>query len=149
MRFFTFLAAIMVLFALADPSAAQNRYSVSNAQGAATPTARAAGLRYLTWPGKVMPQSAQAPIGMSTGSITPNGAQRGTEIDVTFNGARLADAQEILFYTPGISVKSLEGTDGAVKTKLAIAADCRLGQHALRVRTRKEIVDVEAVTSDH
>ena len=63
------------------------------------------------------------------------GAQRGTEVEVTFNGARLADAQEILFYSPGIAVTGLEAADNAVKTKLAIAADCRLGQHAMRVRT--------------
>ena len=34
----------------------------------------------------------------SLGSITPSGAQRGTEVEVTFNGARLADAQEIRFF---------------------------------------------------
>jgi len=71
----------------------------------------------------------------SVGSITPVGAQRGTETEVSFNGARLADAQEILFYSPGISVTSLEPADGAVKAKLAIAPDCRIGQHAMRVRT--------------
>src|SRR5690242_672048 len=71
----------------------------------------------------------------SLGSITPYGAQRGTEVEVTFNGARLADAQEILFYSPGITVTGLEAADGAVKTKLSIAGDCRLGQHAMRVRT--------------
>lgn len=71
----------------------------------------------------------------SLGSITPYGAQRGTDVEVAFNGARLADAQEILFYNAGISVKKLEAADNAVKTLLAIAADCRLGQHAMRVRT--------------
>lgn len=71
----------------------------------------------------------------SLGSITPYGAQRGTEVEVTFNGARLADAQEILFYSPGITVANLEAADNAVKTKLSIAGDCRLGQHAMRVRT--------------
>jgi hypothetical protein len=71
----------------------------------------------------------------SVGSITPVGAQRGVETEVSFNGARLADAQEILFYSPGIEVKSLEAVDNAVKVKLAIAPDCRIGQHAMRVRT--------------
>ncbi|HEY2838179.1 MAG TPA: PPC domain-containing protein, partial [Pirellulales bacterium] len=78
----------------------------------------------------------------SLGSVSPNGAQRGTEIDVTFNGARLADAQEILFLYPGISVKSLEAADGAVKTKLAIAPDCRLGQHSMRIRTASGISEL-------
>ncbi len=71
----------------------------------------------------------------SVGTISPVGAQRGIETDVTFNGDRLADAQEILFYSPGIEVKALEAVDNAVKVKLAIAPDCRLGQHAMRVRT--------------
>lgn len=70
------------------------------------------------------------------GGISPYGAQRGTEVEVNFNGARLADAQEILLYYPGIKVTSLEAVnDNNVKTKLAIAPDCRLGIHAMRVRT--------------
>ena len=70
------------------------------------------------------------------GGISPYGAQRGTEVEVNFNGARLADAQEILLYYPGIKVASLEAVnDNSVKTKLSIAPDCRLGIHAMRVRT--------------
>ena len=37
------------------------------------------------------------------GVITPRGGQRGTEVEFTFHGARLKDAQEILCYTPGSS----------------------------------------------
>ena len=68
---------------------------------------------------------------------SPTGGQRGTELEVTFGGARMADAQEILFYEPGITVAALTpAEDGnSVKAKLAIAADCRLGIHQLRVRT--------------
>ena len=84
--------------------------------------------------GLLWPAASQA-ASPSLGSITPYGAQRGTEVEVTFNGARLADAQQILFYSPGVTLQSLEAADAAVKTKLAIAADCRLGQHAMRVRT--------------
>ena len=70
------------------------------------------------------------------GRVTPWGAQRGTEIDVVLAGARLADAEELLLYYPGIRVLKLEPQkDGSVKARLAIASDCRLGQHALRVRT--------------
>ncbi|MBX3412988.1 MAG: pre-peptidase C-terminal domain-containing protein [Pirellulales bacterium] len=79
----------------------------------------------------------------SLGSISPQGGQRGTELDVTFNGARLADAQEIYFYEPGISVVSLEaGNDKAVKVRLAIASDCRLGTHGMRVRTATGISEL-------
>lgn len=78
------------------------------------------------------------------GGTTPLGGQRGTEVEVTFGGARLADAQEILFYEPGIAVTSLEpdAGGGSVKTKLSIAPDCRLGLHQLRIRTATGITNL-------
>ncbi len=85
--------------------------------------------------------SAQALAAVpSLGGSSPYGAQRGTEVDVRFSGARFGDAQEIFFYEPGITVKELapEG-DTIVKAKLAIAADCRLGLHQLRIRTASGI----------
>src|SRR5438876_169887 len=36
------------------------------------------------------------------GSITPQGARRGAEVEVVIAGARLKDAQGALFYSPGI-----------------------------------------------
>src|SRR5262249_1834861 len=72
----------------------------------------------------------------SLGSITPRGGQRGTEMALFFNGARLADAKEITFYYPGITVTKLEPVnDAQVKAQVKIAPDCRLGEHAMRVRT--------------
>ncbi len=80
----------------------------------------------------------------SLGAISPFGAQRGNEVDVTFSGARLGDAQQILIYEPGIEVKSLaaEG-DSSVKVKLAIAADCPVGLYGMRVRTATGISDLK------
>ncbi len=76
----------------------------------------------------------------SLGSVSPSGAQRGTEEVVLFGGARMADAQEVLIYYPGISVKKLEVvSDAQVKVTLAIAADCRLGEHLFRIRTASGI----------
>ena len=70
------------------------------------------------------------------GNVTPNGAQRGTEEVVLFGGARMADAQELLIYYPGIAVKKLEiVSDAQVKVTLTIAAECRLGEHLFRIRT--------------
>ncbi len=63
-------------------------------------------------------------------------------MDVSFNGARLADAAEILFYDAGFEVKSLTAADGAATAKIAIAADCRLGAHAMRVRTTTGISEL-------
>lgn len=72
----------------------------------------------------------------SLGGISPYGGQRGKEVEVFFNGARLADAQEILLYYPGIKVAHFEVVnDNQVKTRLAIDPECRLGIHAMRVRT--------------
>src|SRR6476659_5848452 len=79
--------------------------------------------------------SARA-VSPALGAITPYGAQRGTEVEVVLSGARMNDAEEILLYYPGITVKSLEPTgENSVKAKIAIAPDCRLGIHALRLRT--------------
>lgn len=68
--------------------------------------------------------------------VTPRGGQRGTEMDATFQGARLGDAQEILFYEPGITTVSMNTSNAAeLKVRLKIDAGARLGQHVVRVRT--------------
>ena len=80
----------------------------------------------------------------SLGGISPAGGQRGTEVEVQFAGARLVDAQQILFYEPGITVAHLEADPAGafVKTKLAIAPECRLGGHQVRVRTATGISEL-------
>lgn len=75
-------------------------------------------------------------------SIVPRGAQRGTELEVTFSGQRLQDAEEILFYSPGFSVSKIEPVNAnACKVALAVAADCRFGEHVMQVRTKSGISD--------
>jgi hypothetical protein len=70
------------------------------------------------------------------GSIQPPGVQRGVETEVIYGGGRLADVQELLLYSPGITVAGIEPVnDGSFKAKLNVAADCRMGIHAVRVRT--------------
>ena len=55
----------------------------------------------------------------------------------------MADAQEILVYYPGITVKKLEVVnDAQLKVTVAIAPDCRLGEHAFRVRTASGVSDL-------
>ena len=55
----------------------------------------------------------------------------------------LTDAQEVLVYYPGITVKKTEVVnDAALKVTVAIAPDCRLGEHAFRVRTASGVSDV-------
>lgn len=68
--------------------------------------------------------------------VRPLGAQRGTEVEVSLTGARLADAKDVLFYQPGITLTKLEVVkDNQVKATFKIAPDCRLGLHDLRLRT--------------
>ncbi len=79
----------------------------------------------------------------SLSAIEPYGFQRGTEVDVEFKGTRLGDAKQLLLYSPGITVTHLEPAgDNVVKAKLSVAADCRLGIHAVRVFTATGISDL-------
>src|SRR5262249_29007580 len=76
-------------------------------------------------------------------AVRPVGGQRGTELDVTFSGARLGDALEIVYYQPGITTLSLTKVNGApVKARLKIAPDSTLGLYDLRVRTATGISEM-------
>ncbi|MFO0925819.1 MAG: hypothetical protein U0736_02135 [Gemmataceae bacterium] len=75
--------------------------------------------------------------------VSPRGAQRGTEVAVVLSGARLADAREVLFYSPGFQVAKLETVnDATVKATVKVAADAALGEHSLRVRTASGISEL-------
>jgi hypothetical protein len=81
------------------------------------------------------------------GAVSPTGVQRGVETPITLSGGRLKDAQEILFYTPGITVSELKVVnDNTVTAKLKVAPDCRLGEHALRLRTGSGLSDLRTIT---
>jgi hypothetical protein len=72
----------------------------------------------------------------SVGGISPRGGQRGTEVTLVFNGGRLSDAQEVIAYSPGFTPGKLQVVnDAQVKVPVKITADCRLGEHAFRLRT--------------
>ncbi len=78
------------------------------------------------------------------GGVAPRGAQRGTDAVLFLNGARLSDAKEVLLYSPGVSVAKLEVVnDTQVKVTAKIAADCRLGEHALRLRTATGLSELQ------
>ena len=69
--------------------------------------------------------------------ILPNGFQRGTEVIATFHGRRLADVEEVLFYEKGVTVVSFDKKeDRTVVAKLKVAADCELGEHRYRLRSK-------------
>lgn len=66
----------------------------------------------------------------------PTGGQRGTEIQLSFNGERLQDAEEVICYEPGLEVRRLNlVTNKLVRATVKIAPDCPLGEHHLRLRT--------------
>ncbi|MBI5395176.1 MAG: pre-peptidase C-terminal domain-containing protein [Verrucomicrobia bacterium] len=79
-------------------------------------------------------------------SIAPPGAQRGTETELRFNGARLDDAQEILFHNSGFEVlKITEAKADHIVAKVKLAADCRLGEHLVRIRTATGISSLQTL----
>src|SRR5688500_9567093 len=87
-----------------------------------------------------MAVNAASPV-LST--VLPRGGQRDTDVQITLAGDRLADAQELFLYKPGITVKKLEVVDPKqVKVILTIAADAPLGEHALRVRCASGISEL-------
>src|SRR3954469_1418496 len=76
--------------------------------------------------------------------VAPRGAQRGTELDLTLTGTQLKDAQELLFYKPGLEVLKLEAADDkTVKVRLKVSADAALGEHTMRLRTATGISDLK------
>ena len=82
----------------------------------------------------------------SLGSIIPRGGKRGTEVDLNFNGDRLSDAVEILFYSPGFTVVDFTpgGSPKHLKVKIAISPDAELGEHLMRVRTKSGLSGVKS-----
>ncbi|MFM7205813.1 MAG: PPC domain-containing protein [Planctomycetaceae bacterium] len=76
--------------------------------------------------------------------ILPRGVQRGGDRELEFRGARLADAQEILFHgDDGITVASLTtGTDGSsFKAVVHVPESCPAGEQIVQVRTASGITD--------
>lgn len=74
--------------------------------------------------------------------LLPRGAQRGKEVEVVFHGERLGDAQEVLFYEPGVTTVSLNASNAAqLKVRLKLDVNARLGQHVVRVRTAGGITE--------
>ena len=107
------------------------------------PTCRLLTCLLVFW--SLLPAHAVAP---RLTNILPPGAQRGTEVDVRFTGQRLDDTKEIVFYTPGISVVSMDASTNRIKATLKIAGDCRLGEHQMRLRTATGISELRTFWVD-
>lgn len=87
--------------------------------------------------------AARLPGSPTVRVVLPRGGQRGTELAIVFHGERLADAAEVMFVDPGITVLSLEAKDEKeVTAKVQIAADAALGEHRLRLRTKSGVSEL-------
>jgi hypothetical protein len=77
--------------------------------------------------------------------ILPRGIERGKTHELRFIGARLDDAQEILFYDSGLTVEKIEQIEKAngnqIKVTVNVAADCVLGEHIAQVRCASGLSD--------
>ncbi|MGE3780607.1 MAG: PPC domain-containing protein, partial [Pirellulaceae bacterium] len=83
----------------------------------------------------VLPSVVMA-VEPSVSALVPYGVRRGGETEVVFRGARLGDAEQLLFYEPGIETKKIEKVDdNACKATLLVGPDCPLGVKGVRVRT--------------
>lgn len=73
--------------------------------------------------------------------IVPRGVQCGTTQVLNFHGQRLAGAQEVFVYDEGITVKKIEAGNNAnhIRVTVEVAAECRLGEHVVQVRTNDGI----------
>ena len=75
---------------------------------------------------------------MST--LKPHGGQIGADLRLTITGTRLEDFEDLMFYTPGFKVKSVESrAPGKVELTLSIGKDVQAGNHVMRVRTKSGI----------
>jgi hypothetical protein len=91
-------------------------------------------------------QTASA-IDPAVSNIQPDGMQKGVETELTITGKNLGDAQELLFYSSGITVNSLEAVkENIVKAKVTVAPECRLGIHALRLRSATGVSNLWTLT---
>ncbi len=68
--------------------------------------------------------------------ISPCGVQRGTTTEVELSGEQLGDANQILFYEPGVVASDIKVVDAnKIKFKLTTTADADCDLHAFRVVT--------------
>lgn len=82
-------------------------------------------------------------VNPSLKTVIPRGGQRGTDVEVEFQGGNMVDAQDVFFHDDGIVVKETkEAEAGKFKCILTIAPDARLGNHRVRVRTATGITNL-------
>jgi len=78
--------------------------------------------------------------------LSPYGAQRGQEVEVTFSGDRLEDAVEVISYEPGLEITDVVAPEDkkgkTVTAKIKVKEDSPLGAHRLRIRTKTGLTKI-------
>ena len=88
--------------------------------------------------------SAQA-ASPAMSAVRPTGGQRGTEVVVDLTGARLGDAQEVIFFQKGIEVTKIEKVnDNHVKATFKITNEAEPGIYNLRLRTATGVSELRS-----
>jgi len=76
-------------------------------------------------------------------NVAPGVGQRGTKFPLRLVGAGLADAAELMLYSPGVTCAGLTAaSDNEVFVQLQATADCPLGSHAFRLRTKQGLSEL-------
>lgn len=75
--------------------------------------------------------------------IEPGGGPRGGDLEIMLTGKEFADPEQLWFEDGSITVVSLTGVDAThAKATIRIPADCRLGGHRLRLRTKRGLSEL-------
>lgn len=84
-------------------------------------------------------------VSPSVSALSPPGGQIGTDVEVTFTGARLDDVQQVLLYGTGLQALSVESKKtNQAKAILRIASNCPLGEHTMRLRTSSGLSELRS-----
>jgi hypothetical protein len=107
----------------------------------------------------IAPAGAVPGMGNHVQEVAPRIIERGTTAEVTIRGICLDEAEEIVFYKPGIRAEAIGKTtripprmtpnnsliEEELKCRLVVAADAPLGEHPFRIRTKREITTVGTI----
>src|SRR5262245_39077813 len=84
--------------------------------------------------------SAAAP---SVESVSPGVGQRAASFELKLVGAGLAETAEVMIYSAGVTCEQFTAaSDNELSLRLRATAECSLGTHAFRIRTRKGISEL-------
>jgi len=108
----------------------------------------------------LVPNASGGAMLLHIGATTPRVVPRGATTEITIQGICLKEAQEIIFYKPGIRVVSIEQLpklpqpiglvhggrmEEQILCKFEVAPNCVPGEHPFRVRTAAEITSLGTI----